>query len=208
MKRPSKGDFAPPELRPAAVSDTARLARVLARAFLHDPVQRWVYPSEADYLRKAPRIFSLVLETKLPYGTVDATADGQAVALWDSPEHPHPSPRETAAMVVRGTAILGRNAPRMGRCMYALEKMRPSYPHWYLFLIGTDPGIQGRGHASALLGSRLHVRDGSGIPAYLEASSTTSVPLYERHGFRVIGEIHLPNGPTLYRMLRSPGGGG
>jgi GNAT superfamily N-acetyltransferase len=71
-------------------------------------------------------------------------------------------------------------------------------PHHYLFAIGVDPAIQGRGLGSRLLSHR-HQHLGS-YPAYLEATSRTSRRLYHRHGYTDLGQIQLPDGPPLWRM--------
>jgi predicted GNAT family N-acyltransferase len=41
-------------------------------------------------------------------------------------------------------------------------------------------------------------------PAYLEATSPTSRSLYERYGFRALGEIRSGDSPPLFPMLREP----
>ena len=47
--------------------------------------------------------------------------------------------------------------------------------------------------------------DADGVPAYLESSSERNLPLYERTGFRVVGELRaLGHGPTIWRMWREP----
>ena len=47
--------------------------------------------------------------------------------------------------------------------------------------------------------------DDEGVPAYLESSKEKNVPYYERHGFRVTGELRLPkDGPPLWAMWRDP----
>ena len=75
---------------------------------------------------------------------------------------------------------------------------RPPGPFWYLAALGAAQ--QGRGVGTTLLEHRLDRIEG---PAYLESSNERNLPLYERFGFRVTGEIHLPEGgPTLWKMYR------
>jgi ribosomal protein S18 acetylase RimI-like enzyme len=80
----------------------------------------------------------------------------------------------------------------------------PAEPHWYLPLIGVDPAHQGRGYGSALLRHALTVCDRDGTPAYLESTSPESIPLYERHGFEVLGTIQVGASPPIFPMLRRP----
>ena len=80
----------------------------------------------------------------------------------------------------------------------------PQEPHWHLPLIGTDPSRQRKGEGSALLRHALSVCDRQQTPAYLEATSSTSVPLYQRHGFEVLGTIQLKSSPPIFPMLRAP----
>jgi ribosomal protein S18 acetylase RimI-like enzyme len=78
----------------------------------------------------------------------------------------------------------------------------PSEPHWYLPLIGVDPFQQGSGLGSALMRHALARCDSEGKPAFLESSNPKNVPLYERHGFEVLGRIQAGASPTLFPMLR------
>jgi GNAT superfamily N-acetyltransferase len=70
------------------------------------------------------------------------------------------------------------------------------------------PTRQGEGHGSAMIELGVAECDRAGLPGYLEATSSRSVPLYERHGFRVVGEIRIGECPPIFPMLRaakSPG---
>jgi hypothetical protein len=49
---------------------------------------------------------------------------------------------------------------------------------------------------------QLAVADSKGMPAYLESSKENNIPIYQSFGFKVTGEIKLPEGPTLYPMWR------
>ena len=46
--------------------------------------------------------------------------------------------------------------------------------------------------------------DAEGVVAYLESSNPRNIPLYERHGFEVMGKIQVGAAPVLTPMLRRP----
>ena len=55
---------------------------------------------------------------------------------------------------------------------------------------------------SALLRYALEQCDRDGMPAYLESSNPRNIPLYQRHGFEIIGTIQAGSSPTVVPMLR------
>ncbi len=90
----------------------------------------------------------------------------------------------------------------MERVFAQMEAHHPSDPCWYLPLIGVDPRCQGRGYGSALLRHALERCDRDGMPSYLESSNPRNIPLYQRHGFEIIGSIQAGTSPTVVAMLR------
>ena len=80
----------------------------------------------------------------------------------------------------------------------------PHEPHWYLPLIGVDPVRQRKGYGSMLLEHALKVCDEDQMPAYLESSNPENIPLYQRHGFEVLGTIQAGTSPPVTPMLRRP----
>ncbi|MBO0805006.1 MAG: GNAT family N-acetyltransferase [Nocardiopsaceae bacterium] len=196
-------------LRPATSSDVGTLAAVLARAFYDDPPMTWLLPDPATRLRRLTRMFATIIGIEsLSHGGVDIAHAGKEIlggAIWLPPGHWQPGLREKVwAAPGHWRAVAGGEvrAARMGR---ALSSAHPREPHWYLKSIGIDPSSQGRGVASLLLRSRLEYCDRHGQPAYLEASNPEGVPLYERFGFRRIGNVGMPAGaPVLTKMWRPP----
>jgi len=88
-----------------------------------------------------------------------------------------------------------------------MARLHPTEPHWYLPLIGVKPRQQGQGLGAALLRPILEKCDAMHLPAYLEATSSRSLPLYRRHGFKAIGEIKVRDCPPIIPMLRLPASG-
>jgi GNAT superfamily N-acetyltransferase len=71
-------------------------------------------------------------------------------------------------------------------------------------LIGIDPAHQGKGLGGTLIKQATDICDRDGALAYLESSNLRNVPLYERHGFEVLGTIQAGQSPTIVPMLRKP----
>jgi len=95
----------------------------------------------------------------------------------------------------KARAVMGEVLEQIG--LHHIEE-----PHWYLPMIGVDPSRQGQGLGSALLAHALARCDAEHMPAYLESSNPATVPLYQRHGFRVTAEIQAGASPVIYPMLR------
>lgn len=194
-------------MRPATAADVKPLAAVMARAFYDDPPFMWILPNPATRLERERRLFvTLTRSEALAHGGVEvALVDNQiaAAAIWRPPGHwATEGQLRTLAGLVRA---FGRRIGAAVALTQAMARSHPREPHWYLFAIGVDPARQGTGLASALLRSRLDRCDQTGLPAYLEASKPTSVPLYQHFGFGPTGCPDLPAGaPPLTSMWRPP----
>ncbi|WP_272947469.1 GNAT family N-acetyltransferase [Variovorax sp. JS1663] len=70
--------------------------------------------------------------------------------------------------------------------------------------IGVEPNAQGKGIGAALMRHALARCDQERTLAYLEASKPQNIPFYQRHGFKVIGEIQVGSAPLVTPMLREP----
>jgi len=178
------------------------VARVFARAFADDPVNRWMMRSDDRF---EPGFDFYARRIWLPHGAAWATGDGRAVACWLPPGKAHMSLLEQLRLLPAMAAVAGRDLPRLLAGTSAMEKNHPHDPHWYLNMVGVEPAGQGRGLGSALIAHTLDRADAEGMPAYLDATTYRSVGLYERHGFEVTEEFRLPKGgPPLWRMWRDP----
>ncbi|MFI8261019.1 MULTISPECIES: GNAT family N-acetyltransferase [unclassified Streptomyces] len=203
---------APYGIRRPRPAETGAVAVLLARAFADDAVMAWMFPDAAGRARRAARFFGLAQRQQRPRAgavRVAATAGGRllAAALWSGPGHWRPSAARELAAMPRYAYVFGvRGLSRAAGVQEALHEAHPDTPHWYLPTLGTDPAFQGTGVGSALVREQLAHCDRLGQPAYLESSMASNIPFYEGLGFRVTGEIRLPDGgPTLWPMWRDAG---
>ncbi|EKF23121.1 acetyltransferase family protein [Mycolicibacterium hassiacum DSM 44199] len=187
--------------------DLRPMARVLARAFQHDPVMTWMVPDTAARERALPRMFATMIRHHYLRTGAPEVAGGEqpgAAALWDPPGKWQQTRLQELVMMPGFLRALGRNVGRAQQVMELMKAQHPEEPHWYLAVIGSDPTVRGAGYGHALMRSRLDRCDAEYCPAYLESCNPDNVPYYERFGFRVTGEIKVPDGPTLWPMWREP----
>jgi GNAT superfamily N-acetyltransferase len=189
------------EVRSASEADRQTVIGLITLAFAADPMARWAYPNPATYLAIMPEIVTAFGGNSFQHRTAHLVGDAMGAAMW--------LPPGVTADEDRLAALMEQHVPkdRVGDMMQIFEKMEschPAEPCWYLPLIGVDPTSQGRGVGSALLRHALAECDRDGAPAYLESSNPRNVPLYQRHGFEIIGRIQVGSSPTLVPMLRRP----
>jgi GNAT superfamily N-acetyltransferase len=199
----------PIDVRPANRTDVPALAVTLARAFADDPVFCWLQPDPDRRVAALPGFFAAMARHHfLAGGGVEVAAGVPGVgaaALWDPPGRSMGNPLAQIAMV---PALLRMFRGRIGVARALSDEMKanhPEEPHWYLAMIGSDPGVRGGGYGAALMRSRLDRCDAEYAPAYLESSNPDNIPYYLRFGFEVTGEIAMPGGgPSLWPMWRQP----
>ena len=196
---------APTPVRLAREADFPAMARVLARAFHDDPLTAWLYPRERTRDRHVEHSFRLSLRRLAPQGQLYTTPDHAGAALWALPGQWREDLRQSLQML----SLLPPLLPRILRTMRAMSRIEEAHPlqeHFYLSVLGTDPGRRRRGIGSALIRPVLERCDHEGIPAYLETATEENVGFYARHGFEVLRRLDLPGGaPPLWLLWREPG---
>lgn len=183
----------------AADQDFAVRAVVLA--FSADPVARWFYPDAQHYREYFPCFVKAFAGVAFKDGNVDCVEDYSGAAFWLPPDI-HPDEQALVALLQR--TIPERGQAEVFALLEQMDSRHPAEPHWYLPMIGVVPDKQGNGYGSALLRHAVERCDSDDKLAYLESSSDKNIPLYERHGFEVLGTIQVGSSPPLFPMLRRP----
>ena len=193
-----------PDVRRARGEDLEGVSRTLARAFFDDPVMEWFFPDEGRRGAYVEKLFRLRLRSLLKQDEVYTTDDHAAAAVWAQPGRWEMTPLEGLAFVARFTPMVRTRLPLLARGWVGIDRVHPHEPHWYLAILGTEPDLQGRGVGSAVIQPVLDDCDRNEVPAYLESSKERNIAFYARHGFKVTGELTLPEGPKIWPMWRDP----
>jgi len=188
-------------IKTATASDAAPAIDVVVLAFSADPAARWTWPDPQQYLRHFPSFVRAFGGKAFAHGS-GYYVDGYAgAALWLPPDV-HPD--EEALITLLQRTVSRQVQKDIFAVFEQMGRYHPSEPHWYLPLIGVDPPQQGKGYGAALLQHALLQCDRDYKLAYLESTSPKSIPLYERHGFEVLGTIQVGASPPIFPMLRRP----
>lgn len=195
------------EIRPADSSRKAHLAELFGRAFVTEPMMTWPLGGRPDDLEeRCIRAYGRYLEPLMDLGIVWESADGHGALILVPPGQ---ADAWDEALAQVDDAIAQDESDDGGRRHHGLwewvASRIPSEPLWHLDSIAVEPGWQGHGIGSALIEFGLeHARERN-VAVILETGSVRNVPLYERHGFRVVEEADPPEGGLhVWFMRRDP----
>lgn len=195
------------QIRALAAADTGVAAAILAEAFAADPFACHLLPDPQQRQEGLRRAFLVYLQrVLLRQHQCYIASDGSGVACWMPPGTWPIHPAEEILLIPGLAKAFGvRKLPKTLLTIAHVQKAHPcKHQHWYLLFLGVLPRNQGSGIGSLLLEPVLSRCDRTGLPAYLETALESNIRFYMRHGFSVLQEIIIPNGPLLWGMWRDP----
>jgi ribosomal protein S18 acetylase RimI-like enzyme len=197
-------------VRRASEADIPVLAEVLARAFARDPAfSYFTKRDEHRHERMAAGMEALLRYASAHLSDTYTTADLAGAAIWTPPGYSGLELRALPGMLRRSLFMCGwRGLVTIMSAHRVLDERLARHvpePNYYLSVLGVGPARQGQGIGSALMQPITERCDRERIPASLATNLERNLRLYERHGFRVVDEIHVPRTeiPT-WLMRRDP----
>jgi ribosomal protein S18 acetylase RimI-like enzyme len=188
----------------ASPSDIDEAVGCLATAFAQDPITGFLLQTSQGYRERVTQFFSILMrariDLKMPvfvargahgiggasmgYSTVRSEWPAGLTEEWDHFEKAIPGVTD-----------------RMAIYDEVANKFKPSAPHYYLGVIGTDPALQGSGIRTQLLKSfcEISASDPLSSGVYLETAQASNLRFYERAGFEETGRGNLGEA-TLWCM--------
>lgn len=181
---------------------------VLARAFCNNPVLTGLFVGDALEVR-LPLIEGAMFaftRAMLTAGTAEVIRHDGRIAAVSLCYPPGAYPPGLSAELNMATGSLRAGPRRFLRCARYDSFLRAHHlkaPHWYLWILGVEPELQGRGFGSDLVRTLSTRADRDRVPCYLETDKPSSVQLYERHGYTVRQQLAVPRlGCPLWLMQR------
>jgi ribosomal protein S18 acetylase RimI-like enzyme len=173
---------------------------ILTLAFSGDPASRWTWPDPKTFIEAFPHFATAFGGAAFDKGSALRVGSAGA-ALWLPPGTGPDEAALDALMERTADAATAVDGPEL---MKQMASFHPHEPHWFLPLLGVDPAQQSKGVGSALLRHVTDRCDRDGVLAYLDSSNPRNIPLYQRHGFEIVGRAQSGSSPVITPMLRKP----
>ncbi|EHQ24678.1 GNAT family N-acetyltransferase [Mucilaginibacter paludis] len=185
----------------AQITDKDAVVRLLTQAFEDNQSVNYIVRNGA---RRTERIMALMdysFEMCSLFGEVWLSDDRKACALLLYPQN-----KKTTLSAILLDVKLIFNAIGIGGIKKAMEREKkikakqPKGSKMYLWFIGVDPAEQHKGIGEKLLKEVIASAGEKHLPLYLETSTVSNLPWYERYGFQIYDQLELNY--TLYFLKR------
>jgi ribosomal protein S18 acetylase RimI-like enzyme len=188
----------------AKKTDKDRVVELLSLSFKENLSVAYLTGSGNDAALRVRKLMAYAFEVCLRFGVVWMTEKKDACALV---LYPHLKGFSLYGIwldlkLVGGVIGMFRLSRLMKR-ERLINAWHPDTAFAYLWFIGVNPWVQGRGVGSELLAAVLAESASLGLPVYLETSTLKNVPWYEKRGFTVFHEMDL--GYRLFLLKKEVG---
>jgi ribosomal protein S18 acetylase RimI-like enzyme len=197
-------------VRKMSEQDIPQAAQVIGRAFCDNPVMVAIIERDAEKRAQSLGQFhQRALSVFLRAGACWVLTEDEQVrsVMLTLPPGSYPLAWHRDLKLVWSSFVIGGFRPtrRFTQVDDFVRQRHPRHEHTYLYLLGTEPVVQGCGYASRLL-SRL-AEETAGGEVYLETDHPKNLPFYERHGYHIVGQeqcLLQPEGFPLWFMSNRP----
>ncbi len=183
---------------------------VMGKAFFTDPFLRYLAPNDTQRARLTAEFVGIVVKYCFFYGQVYTFPSVEGVACWLMPGKTSPSfgGMLRIGMLTMPLKFGWAGFQRFNRVVSYTEILHQQFApasHWYLWGLGVDPALQGKGRGGSLLQPVLSQADGANQPCYLETHNESNLPFYHKHGFEVVSSGVVPKSDLpVWAMVRQP----
>ncbi|WP_412101396.1 GNAT family N-acetyltransferase [Micromonospora ureilytica] len=185
-----------PEITLATPTDRDAVLATLVAAFVKDPILRHLFPDEDTYPHYAAVFFGDLFDKRVHRSSIWTIGGGASVAIWEPPAgQPVDAPPDAPGVGPGSPEEARYPADVLARVRgygEAVHAALPTYPFWYLGVLGTHPDSTGRGWGRAVMRAGLARAAADGLPAILETSYPANVELYRRAGWEVVTSLSEP----------------
>jgi len=197
------------EIKPIKKDSARQATRLLAKSFLNNPVSVHVFdnlfPEERE--KKLNTLYYGFVTTAIDYGVANAIyLNGELAGISLAyPPGSYPFSLWTWLLNGMGGLFLGvKYTWRLALLDSVIRKKHIPEKHWYMFVLGVAPQLQGKGLGGRVVSSMSENADLKAIPCYLETDKPENISFYKSQGYQLVGEETIPSLDNLkiWYMIR------
>jgi ribosomal protein S18 acetylase RimI-like enzyme len=188
-------------MKKATASDKPVILDLLTRSFDDNKSVNYVVKQDQNRVARIRRLMDYSFNVCHAFGEVWISDDCQACALILFPDQKRSSFRTLLWDLKLALTVIG-----IGQVKSVLEREamiksnHPNEPIAYLWFLGVNPQLQGKGIGSALIQEVLTECGRKKRPVYLETSMERNLPFYRKFGFVIFQTLQLTY--KLYQLRR------
>ncbi|CAM4208017.1 Acetyltransferase (GNAT) family protein [Pedobacter westerhofensis] len=179
-------------MRKAKRSDKERIVELLRLSFIDNLSVGFLVGSSSGRNTRIRRLMEYAFDVCYEFGEVVVNEEGSACALLF---YRHLKQFSLSAVWLDIKLLFGViGFARLKKVLHReklIENQHPKGPFCYLWFIGVDPAVQGKGIGSGLMAALLSKMDAQDLPVYLETSVARNISFYQKFGFQVFHQTEL-----------------
>ena len=188
-------------MRKASISDKSIILDILTRSFDDNQSVNYVVKQDQNRVDRIRNLMDYSFNVCNEFGEVWISDDQQACALILFPDKKRSSFRTMLWDLKLALSVIGLdrvNAVLKREAM--IKSNHPKEPIAYLWFIGVNPKLHGKGIGSAFIQEVISECERKKRPIYLETSMEKNLPFYKKFGFEIFQSLQLTY--TLYQLRR------
>lgn len=179
-------------MKKASYGDKNLIIDILSESFRSNQSVNYIAKSAPNNFERIRYLMDYSFEVCYKFGDVYLSNDRTAVALVLYPEKKKinfSSVLLDVKLILNciGVSNIGKALKRES----SIKKIQPQIPMYYLWFIGVHPDYQAKGIGSQLMGEIIEDSERMQKPIYLETSTLSNLPWYQKFGFDIYNELDL-----------------
>lgn len=188
-------------MRKAESADKPVILEILTSSFDDNKSVNYVVKQDQNRVDRIKLLMDYSFNVCREFGEVWISDDRQACALILFPDKKRSSLRTFLWDLKLALSVIGINRVSAVLKREAMIKSNhPKEPIAYLWFIGVNPKVQGKGVGSAFMQEVIGECEKKNRPIYLETSMERNLPFYKKFGFKIFQSLQLTY--TLYQLRR------
>lgn len=188
-------------MRKAGISDKSIILDILTRSFDDNKSVNYVVKQDQKRVDRITRLMDYSFNVCNEFGEVWISDDQQACALILFPDKKRSSFRTLLWDIKLALSVIGLD--RVSAVLKREAMIKANHPKEsiaYLWFIGVNPQLQGKGVGSAFIQEVIQECERKKRPIYLETSMEKNLPFYKKFGFEIFQSLKLSY--TLYQLRK------